>query len=93
MLFRSGLLGVREPLIVADYAASAEQLERIVGRLLSASGYESVLETLPADTLHAEPATMASFLAGVRERYGSSAVTRAVLVGRSPGVAMPLLPD
>jgi DNA polymerase IV len=29
----------------------------------------------------------------VRERFGASAVTRAVLVGRSPGVVMPLLPD
>jgi DNA polymerase-4 len=29
----------------------------------------------------------------VRERYGSAAVTRAVLVGRSPGISMPLLPD
>jgi len=29
----------------------------------------------------------------VRERHGSAAVTRAVLVGRSPGVSMPLLPD
>ncbi len=29
----------------------------------------------------------------IRERYGSSAVLRAVLVGRRPGLAMPLLPD
>lgn len=29
----------------------------------------------------------------VRERYGSDAVTRAVLVGRDPGISMPLLPD
>jgi len=29
----------------------------------------------------------------VRDRYGSAAVTRAVLVGRDPGIAMPLLPD
>ena len=29
----------------------------------------------------------------VRERYGSDAVTRAVLVGREPGISMPLLPD
>ncbi len=34
-----------------------------------------------------------SALDEVRERYGSAAVTRAVLVGRSPGIAMPLLPD
>ena len=29
----------------------------------------------------------------VRERYGSSAITRAVLLGRSPGISMPMLPD
>jgi DNA polymerase-4 len=28
-----------------------------------------------------------------RERFGTSAVTRAVLLGRDPGLAMPLLPD
>ena len=29
----------------------------------------------------------------VRDRFGTSAVTRAVLLGRSPGVVMPVLPD
>lgn len=29
----------------------------------------------------------------IRDRFGSSAVTRAVLVGRDPGIAVPLLPD
>jgi DNA polymerase-4 len=29
----------------------------------------------------------------VRERYGSDAITRAVLLGRSPGITVPLLPD
>jgi DNA polymerase-4 len=29
----------------------------------------------------------------VRERFGSGAVTRAVLLGRDPGVSVPLLPD
>ena len=30
---------------------------------------------------------------GLRERFGASAVTRAVLLGRDPGVTMPMLPD
>src|SRR3954470_18536984 len=30
---------------------------------------------------------------GVRERYGSAAITRAVLLGRDPGLSVPLLPD
>jgi DNA polymerase IV len=29
----------------------------------------------------------------IRDRFGTDAVTRAVLLGRAPGVAMPLLPD
>jgi DNA polymerase-4 len=29
----------------------------------------------------------------VRDRFGAAAVTRAVLLGRHPGVVMPLLPD
>jgi len=29
----------------------------------------------------------------VRERFGSGAVTRAVLLGRDPGMTVPLLPD
>ena len=29
----------------------------------------------------------------VRDRFGSKALTRAVLVGRDPGISMPLLPD
>jgi DNA polymerase-4 len=29
----------------------------------------------------------------VRERYGSAAITRAVLLGRDPGLTVPLLPD
>src|SRR5439155_1107663 len=32
-------------------------------------------------------------LDGVRERFGSAAVTRAVLLGRDPGLTVPLLPD
>ena len=29
----------------------------------------------------------------IRDRYGSAAVTRAVLLGRDQGLSMPLLPD
>jgi DNA polymerase-4 len=32
-------------------------------------------------------------LDAVRERFGSAAVTRAVLIGRDPGISMPMLPD
>jgi DNA polymerase-4 len=32
-------------------------------------------------------------LDAIKERFGSAAVTRAVLLGRDPGFAVPLLPD
>jgi DNA polymerase-4 len=32
-------------------------------------------------------------LDGIRDRFGSAAITRAALVGRDPGIAVPLLPD
>jgi DNA polymerase-4 len=39
------------------------------------------------------PDALDTALDRVRDRYGSAAVTRAVLLGRDPGIAMPLLPD
>jgi DNA polymerase IV len=38
-------------------------------------------------------AALDAALDAVRDRYGTEAVTRGLLVGRSPGVVMPLLPD
>lgn len=51
--------------------------------------------SLPLDTLapSALRTSLDTALDQVKERYGATAVTRAVLVGRSPGVSMPLLPD
>jgi DNA polymerase-4 len=46
---------------------------------------------LPLDTLPLSALDTA--LDQVRERYGSTAITRATLLGRDPGIAMPLLPD
>jgi len=39
------------------------------------------------------PDALDAALDRVRDRFGAAAVTRAVLVGRSPGLSMPLLPD
>ncbi len=46
---------------------------------------------LPFERLH--DAALDAALDEVRDRFGTDAVTRAVLLGRSPGVVMPLLPD
>jgi len=66
-----GVLGVADELIVADYAATQENLDAIVTRLMEADGYRTMLEALPPDTLHAQPETMVDFLARVRGQYGS----------------------
>jgi DNA polymerase IV len=46
---------------------------------------------LPFDVRCAD--ALDSALDEIRERYGSAAITRAVLLGRDPGVIVPLLPD
>lgn len=66
-----GLLGVPDEVVVADYAVTREGLEGFVEKLLGSESYQDVLELLPADTLHSEPATMSTFLERIRERYGS----------------------
>jgi hypothetical protein len=56
-----GLLGVPDQVIVADYAATQENLDAIIERLMSTEGYHTMLSALPPDTLHAEPETMLRF--------------------------------
>ncbi|HEY8156036.1 MAG TPA: tyrosine-protein phosphatase [Myxococcota bacterium] len=66
-----GLLGVADEIIVADYAATQQNLDAIIARLMASEGYQGMLENLPPDTLHAEPQTMISLLERVGEKYGS----------------------
>jgi len=66
-----GVLGVRDEVIVADYAATQQNLDAIVQRLMASEGYQDMLSALPEDTLHAEPSTMVALLERVGERYGS----------------------
>jgi DNA polymerase-4 len=47
--------------------------------------------TLPLDRRGAD--ALDAVLDEVRQRFGSAAITRAVLIGRGRGLAMPLLPD
>lgn len=68
-----GLLGVPDPVIVADYAATKENLDAIVERLMATEGYYEMLSALPPDTMHAEPETMAGFLTRLRETHGTMA--------------------
>ena len=52
---------------------------------------DTVQLTLPFDRHRLDALDLA--LDEVRARFGSSAITRAVLVGRDRGLVMPLLPD
>lgn len=66
-----GLLDVPDDVIVADYVATQENLDAIIARLLETKGYQAMLSALPADTLHAEGATMLEFLERMRAEFGS----------------------
>jgi DNA polymerase IV len=46
---------------------------------------------LPLDRAH--PTALDAVLDDIRDRFGSAAITRAVLVGRDQGLTVPLLPD
>jgi DNA polymerase IV len=52
---------------------------------------DAVQLTLPID--RCDGAALDAALDAVRDRFGSASITRAVLLGRDPGIAMPLLPD
>ena len=52
---------------------------------------DTVQLTLPFERRDARALDAA--LDRVRDRFGTAAVTRAALVGRDPGITVPLLPD
>ncbi|HKF92665.1 MAG TPA: DNA polymerase IV, partial [Acidimicrobiia bacterium] len=53
----------------------------------------SVQLALPFDRRRGGADGLDSALDGVRDRFGSNAVTRAVLLGRDQGLSVPMLPD
>ena len=82
---------VRELLATARPAIETQGLT-LVG--LSLTGLEDDAPfqlTLPFETQHDLALDLA--LDQVRDRFGTASVTRAVLIDREPGIAMPLLPD
>ena len=80
-----GLLATATPLI------EAQGLTLVGLSLTNLEDEDRIQLALPFERLH--DAALDAALDEVRDRFGSDAVTRAVLLGRSPGVVMPLLPD
>jgi DNA polymerase-4 len=80
-----------------DLLASAMPLIRtqgitLIGVTLGNLDHDDAIQlALPFDRSLAHPIDAA--LDDVRERFGSGAITRAVLLGRDHGVSVPLLPD
>jgi len=59
---------------------------------LSLSGLDDA-DAMQLSLPFAEAAAVDRVLDGVRDKYGSTAITRAVLLGRDEGISMPMLPD
>jgi DNA polymerase-4 len=88
---RAVLLTARDLLAQAMPAISRRGLT-LIGIAISNLDDDSAMQlTLPLDGR--SPASLDAALDRVRERHGTDAITRAVLLGRDPGISVPLLPD
>jgi DNA polymerase-4 len=88
-----------ETILLAARALLAEALPLLEQRGLTLVGI-AVANLHDADALQLalpferrEQEALDAAVDAVRERFGSAAITRAVLLGRDRGIAMPLLPD
>jgi hypothetical protein len=66
-----GAIGTPDAEIVADYADSDGNVERVFARLRRLPSYGTRLDRLPADARAASPGTMAGFLAELRRTHQS----------------------
>ena len=62
--------GVRLQAVVADYAATGERTEAIIGRLRRSPTYARDIDSVPADAHRPRAETMAAFLEQMDSRYG-----------------------
>jgi DNA polymerase-4 len=81
----------RELLTAARPLADAQGLTLVGLSLTNLADEDRVQLALPFDPVH--DAALDAALDRIHDRFGASAITRAVLLGRSPGISMPLLPD
>ena len=86
------VLGAARDLLVPLLPILAEQGCTLVGLSVgNLDDADAVQLPLPFDVTSGT--SLDAAVDGLRERFGASAVTRAVLLGRDPGVSMPMLPD
>jgi DNA polymerase IV len=85
------LATVRELLATATPMIERQGLTLVGVAVANLDDGDAVQLTLPID--HYDAAALDAVLDAVRARFGPTAITRAVLLGRDPGLTMPLLPD
>jgi DNA polymerase IV len=86
------ILGVARALLAAALPTLEERGVTLVGiAVASLADADEVQLALPVEGQ--DENALDAVLDEVRERFGATAITRAVLVGRDRGFAMPLLPD
>ncbi len=85
------LVAARELLAAARPAIERRGLTLVGVTLANLDDDRAVQLALPFE--RADRGTLDATLDAVRDRFGTAAVTRAVLLGRDEGVSMPLLPD
>jgi DNA polymerase-4 len=87
------LLGTARQLVAAAAPLIAERGLTLVGFAVSEIDRDGAEQLMLPLTTGAEPGVIDAAVDSVRRRYGRSALTRGVLVGRDVGVEMPHLPD
>jgi DNA polymerase-4 len=86
------ILAIGQGLLASARPTIERQGITLIGLTLSGLGDDRAIQlALPLDRPRAE--TVDGALDRVRERFGSTAITRAVLLGRDTRQAVPLLPD
>nr|WP_239001049.1 DNA polymerase IV [Jiangella asiatica] len=86
------LLAVARGLLAGARPAIDRRGLTLVGVALSNLDDDGAVQ-LPLPFDRHVPGALDATLDEVRERFGSTAVTRAVLLGRDPGITIPMLPD
>jgi DNA polymerase-4 len=86
------ILGIARGLLVAATPLIQSRGITLVGLSLTNLYNDAALQlVLPFDRRHSNDLDAA--VDSLRDRFGTSAITRVVLLGRTPGVEVPLLPD